>query len=195
MTEQMKRSGRPHATSRRHALRMIRFAPDPESMPGRPALSNTIRQQIRFCTARDGARLAYATSGKGPPLVKAANWITHLEHDLQSPVWSHLMRDMLESGGYEVATGESTAIALELMKAARFDAIVSDLRMPDMDGAAFWREVSARDPLLARRTLFVTGDTLSPNAREFLKASRCPGLEKPFSKEDLLGGVAGMLAG
>ncbi|MFL6661145.1 MAG: PAS domain S-box protein [Rhizobacter sp.] len=111
------------------------------------------------------------------------------------PELAALMRDMLEGAGYEVATGESTAIALELMKAARFDAIVSDLRMPDMDGAAFWREVSARDPLLARRTLFVTGDTLSPNAREFLKASRCPGLEKPFSKEDLLGGVARMLAG
>ncbi|MFL6661147.1 MAG: helix-turn-helix transcriptional regulator, partial [Rhizobacter sp.] len=57
-------------------------------------MSNTIRQQIRFCTTRDGARLAYATSGKGPPLVKAANWITHLEHDLQSPVWSHLMREL-----------------------------------------------------------------------------------------------------
>ncbi len=46
-----------------------------------------MRQHIRFCTARDGVRLAYATRGSGPTLVKAANWLTHLEHDLQNPIW------------------------------------------------------------------------------------------------------------
>lgn len=46
-------------------------------------------QQIRFCTSSDGVRIAYATSGKGPPLVKAANWLTHLEFDWTSPVWRH----------------------------------------------------------------------------------------------------------
>ena len=46
-------------------------------------------QQIRFCTAPDGVRLAYATHGSGPPLVKAANWLTHLEFDWHSPVWRH----------------------------------------------------------------------------------------------------------
>lgn len=44
-------------------------------------------QQIRFCRARDGVRIAYATSGDGPPLVKPANWLTHLESDWKSPVW------------------------------------------------------------------------------------------------------------
>jgi pimeloyl-ACP methyl ester carboxylesterase/DNA-binding CsgD family transcriptional regulator len=44
-------------------------------------------QQIRFCTAPDGVRLAYATVGKGPPLVRAAHWMTHLEFDWESPVW------------------------------------------------------------------------------------------------------------
>jgi two-component system NtrC family sensor kinase len=62
-----------------------------------------------------------------------------------------LMRDMLEGAGYEVATAESGAIALALLDTARFDAIVSDLRMPDMDGAGLWREVSARHPMLAQR--------------------------------------------
>jgi|KBSSwiStaDraftv2_1062776.scaffolds.fasta_scaffold04176_5 two-component system NtrC family sensor kinase len=104
-----------------------------------------------------------------------------------------LMRDMLESAGYDVATAESGAIALELLDTARFDAIVSDLRMPDMDGAGLWREVSARHPELARRMLFVTGDTLSPDARQFLKASKGLSLDKPFSKADLLGRVAALL--
>lgn len=46
-------------------------------------------QDIRFCTASDGVRISYATMGEGPPLVKAANYLTHLEHDRQSPVWRH----------------------------------------------------------------------------------------------------------
>ena len=52
------------------------------------------RQQIRFCTSHDGARIAYATCGRGAPLVKAANWLSHLEFDLESPVWSHLLREL-----------------------------------------------------------------------------------------------------
>src|ERR1700750_783594 len=42
-----------------------------------------------FCAASDGVRLAYGVHGSGPPLVKAANWMTHLEHDWRSPVWRH----------------------------------------------------------------------------------------------------------
>lgn len=50
-----------------------------------------VKQRIRLCTAHDGVRLAYATSGNGPPLVKVGNWLTHLEFDLQSPVWGYLL--------------------------------------------------------------------------------------------------------
>jgi two-component system NtrC family sensor kinase len=102
------------------------------------------------------------------------------------PELADLMRDMLESAGYDVATAESGALALELLSTARFDAIVSDLRMPDMDGAALWRAISEQHPGLARRVLFVTGDTLSLEAQKFLKSSRGAGLDKPFSKADLL---------
>ncbi|WP_143815423.1 alpha/beta fold hydrolase [Longibacter salinarum] len=44
-------------------------------------------QQIRFCTSFDGTRIAYATSGTGPPLVRVANWVTHLELDWEGPIW------------------------------------------------------------------------------------------------------------
>jgi pimeloyl-ACP methyl ester carboxylesterase len=47
-----------------------------------------IQQSIRFCTSQDGLRLAYATSSQGPALVRAAHFLTHLEFDLDSPVWS-----------------------------------------------------------------------------------------------------------
>jgi pimeloyl-ACP methyl ester carboxylesterase len=51
-------------------------------------------QEIRFCTAGDGTRLAYATSGTGPPLVKAANWLSHLDYDWESPVWRHWLAEL-----------------------------------------------------------------------------------------------------
>ncbi|MCH7928955.1 MAG: alpha/beta fold hydrolase [Proteobacteria bacterium] len=53
-----------------------------------------IQQEIRFCTAADGVRIAFATVGEGPPLVKAANWLNHLEYDWRSPVWRHLLQEL-----------------------------------------------------------------------------------------------------
>jgi pimeloyl-ACP methyl ester carboxylesterase/DNA-binding CsgD family transcriptional regulator len=45
--------------------------------------------EIRFCTAPDGTRIAYTTHGHGPPLVRVATWLTHLELDARSPIWGH----------------------------------------------------------------------------------------------------------
>lgn len=53
-------------------------------------------QEIRLCTSADGVRLAYAGVGDGPPLVKAANYLTHLEFDWQSPVWKHWLTGLSE---------------------------------------------------------------------------------------------------
>ncbi len=47
------------------------------------------RQEIRYCTTSDDVRLAYATTGNGPPLVKASNWLTHLDFEWGSPIWRH----------------------------------------------------------------------------------------------------------
>ncbi|HEU4514687.1 MAG TPA: alpha/beta fold hydrolase [Nocardioidaceae bacterium] len=54
-----------------------------------PGDEGRLEQQIRFCRTGDGVTLAYACSGSGPPLVKAANWLTHVDHDWNSPVWRH----------------------------------------------------------------------------------------------------------
>ena len=56
------------------------------------ALPTTPRQRVRYVTASDGTRLAWAESGDGPPLVKAANWLTHLEYEWESPLWKHWIR-------------------------------------------------------------------------------------------------------
>jgi two-component system NtrC family sensor kinase len=109
------------------------------------------------------------------------------------PEIAELLREMLEGAGYEVASAGSGRDALALLGTARFDAIVSDLHMPDVDGAALWREVRTREPRLARRMLFVTGDTLSPSVRQFLDRARCEGLVKPFGKAALLARMAALL--
>lgn len=53
-----------------------------------------ISQDIRFCTTADGVRLAYSFAGAGPPLLKAANWLNHLEYDWSSPTWGPLFREL-----------------------------------------------------------------------------------------------------
>ena len=59
--------------------------PSPQVAPAPP------QQEVRFCTASDGVRIAYALAGQGLPLIKAANWLNHLEYDWQSPIWSPLL--------------------------------------------------------------------------------------------------------
>jgi pimeloyl-ACP methyl ester carboxylesterase len=55
-----------------------------------------LTQQIRYCHTSDRVRLAYAWVGQGPPLVKAANWLSHLEYDWQSPVWRHWLEGLAQ---------------------------------------------------------------------------------------------------
>jgi pimeloyl-ACP methyl ester carboxylesterase/DNA-binding CsgD family transcriptional regulator len=58
--------------------------------------SARFRQHVRYVSASDGTRIAWAESGGGPPLVKAANWLTHLEYEWESPVWRHWIRFLSE---------------------------------------------------------------------------------------------------
>lgn len=74
---------------------------------------------------------------------------------------------------------------MHLSRGEIYDAILSDMRMPDVDGAAVYRYVHERRPELERRLIFATGDVASPRAMEFLEASGRPVLEKPFSVQAL----------
>ena len=51
-------------------------------------------QLVRYCTAHDGTRLAFSIVGNGPPLVKTANWLNHIEYDWTSPLWRHWLREL-----------------------------------------------------------------------------------------------------
>ena len=62
--------------------------------PSTTAPAGPLQQTVRFCTASDGHRIAYATIGSGPVLVKAANWLTHLDHDRETSVWGHWLEGL-----------------------------------------------------------------------------------------------------
>ncbi|WP_329311159.1 alpha/beta fold hydrolase [Streptomyces sp. NBC_01262] len=61
----------------------------PPAVPAVSAAADADHEVIRFCRSADGTRIAYATTGEGPPLVKTANWLTHLDLDRTTPMWAH----------------------------------------------------------------------------------------------------------
>ncbi|MGE3960721.1 MAG: response regulator [Dehalococcoidia bacterium] len=105
-----------------------------------------------------------------------------------------LTREILSATGYEVDTAEGGEEALHLLAEQTFDLIITDLRMPGMDGATLYREVVSRWPELARRVLFVTGDIEGEPGSRSLDASVIRYLEKPFTTRQLLTAVQDALA-
>ncbi|WP_369134629.1 alpha/beta fold hydrolase [Modestobacter sp. I12A-02662] len=80
-------------TAHGHGFRFVAdLAPADGARPARRR--HPLDQDVHFCRTADGVRLAYAFSGEGPPLVKVANWLTHLEYDLESPVWRHWYEEL-----------------------------------------------------------------------------------------------------
>jgi len=97
---------------------------------------------------------------------------------------------------HSVAVQSSAQGALELVdKGERFDLVVSDLQMPDLDGIGLRDALAQRDPALARRMLFLTGGATTPGTREFLAREDVHSLEKPFRAPELLAIVRRLLGG
>jgi pimeloyl-ACP methyl ester carboxylesterase len=84
-------------------------------------------QQIRFCKAPDGARIAVATMGKGPPLVRATHWLSHVEFDGRSPVWAHWLRELSRENTYVRYDQRGCGLSDLAPPSVTFDAWVSDL--------------------------------------------------------------------
>ena len=86
-----------------------------------------MEQQIRFCTAADGAQIAYATVGQGPPLIKTANWLNHLEYDWESPVWRHVLHGLAQ--GHQLIRYDERGNGLSDwdVEDISFEAFLSDL--------------------------------------------------------------------
>ena len=86
-----------------------------------------LTQEIRFCTAPDGVQLAYSMIGQGPPLMKTGNWMTHLEFDLESPIWRHLYRELARDRTVIRYDPRGNGLSDRSVDEISFDAFVRDL--------------------------------------------------------------------
>src|SRR5262245_54735299 len=91
-----------------------------------------------------------------------------------------LIVTLLKEQGWQVDVAPGGRTGLRSAKQRRYDLIISDMKMPDGDGQSFYRAIKAHDPELARRFVFITGDTANVDAWAFLEDSHVPVIEKPF---------------
>jgi PAS domain S-box-containing protein len=91
-----------------------------------------------------------------------------------------LLADILRRDSGDIEVAASGQEALQLMAQREYDAILTDLRMPEMDGPELYRQIEQRWPLRAKLVVFITGDALSPTVQTFLAGTGQPYLEKPF---------------
>jgi pimeloyl-ACP methyl ester carboxylesterase len=84
-------------------------------------------QDIRFCRSRDGVQIAYAVCGHGPPVVRAAHWMSHLEYDWESPVWRHWLHALSEMSTLIRYDQRGNGLSDREVANLTFEAMVADL--------------------------------------------------------------------
>jgi DNA-binding NtrC family response regulator len=94
----------------------------------------------------------------------------------------------LKRAGYDVVTVENGETATTFVRAERFDALLVDLRIPDMRGDVFFELAAAIQPHLRSATVFMTGD-ITERAQRLIEACRCPFIRKPFDLAEMLDAV------
>jgi len=105
-----------------------------------------------------------------------------------------LIRRVLIREGHQVDVAIHGAAGLEAVNDRSYDLIICNVRMPVMDGPTFYAHIHDRDPHLARRFVFCTGDIVSLAVRTFLQGTGQPVLAKPFSIATLRELVRGLLS-
>jgi PAS domain S-box-containing protein len=123
------------------------------------------------------ASLVAASLARAPKRVVHSDRILVVEDE---PTVAQLIADVLAEDGYRVEKLLDSRQAIERVRTQQYALVVCDLKMPHVDGRAFFRALTNANNPLQHRLVFVTGDTLSPHTLEFLEASGLPYLAKPF---------------
>lgn len=111
------------------------------------------------------------------------------------PLVASAMATALSAEGHEVDVAGDGLAAMARVSTRRYDVILTDVRMPRLDGPGFFHELGRVRPELVSRVVFVTGDTLSSTTRRFLDQCRAPSMKKPFEPRQLRAAVRRVLAG
>jgi DNA-binding SARP family transcriptional activator/pimeloyl-ACP methyl ester carboxylesterase len=180
------------ATTPGPAARALRDEAVAASTTTRPHGGPDLEQKIQFCRTPDGVRLAYATVGQGPPLVKVANWLTHLEYDWESIVWRHWLRALAQDHtliryderGCGLSDGDDTELSVDVF-VRDLEAVVDTLgldRFPLFgisQGAAVAVTYAARHPERVTRLVLYGGYVLGTLKRAQDDAARKAALLLP----------------
>jgi two-component system NtrC family sensor kinase len=110
------------------------------------------------------------------------------------PEIAAMLAELLERAGHRVDVAANGAVALDMLERKGYDLILTDTKMPMLDGVEFYRTLERRFPQLCRRLMFVTGDVLDQEKRQFLAATGAPCLAKPFDLDEVRRVVHRMLA-
>ena len=116
-------------------------------------------------------------AGSSPKATTASHTILVVDDEAEI---RETLAAILTGARHRVVTAGSGREALERMAAEHYDVILTDIRMPDIDGQALYQEIAQRWPTRAGSVVFVTGDTLASTLREFVAESGRPVIEKPF---------------
>lgn len=95
------------------------------------------------------------------------------------------LADLLRLDDHDVETAANGARALDKLRARGYDLILSDIKMPELDGPGLYRELARRYPGLRKRVIFFTGDMLNPTTAAFLEETGLPSLTKPFDMDEV----------
>ena len=147
---------------------------------GRIWAENTGEGGARFCVELPYVEPVYRAE-PGRPTVTAVGLpgLQILVIDDEEPLRMALERYLMAHGHRVESTG-SGEHGLELLDSNRYDAIVLDMRMPDISGQVLFERLRAKRPELAERVIFITGDTVSRDLRSFLESTGRPFIPKPF---------------
>jgi two-component system NtrC family sensor kinase len=149
-----------------------------ESRPG--ATTFTVELPVRSARSRSAIVTA------APPMAAEGRPALVVEDE---PAVLDLVVTLLSDSGWRVDVASGGKAGLERVQSRRYDLVVPDMRMPEGGGDEFYRKAVAHDAELARRFLFITGDTANPAAWRFLKDAHVPVLEKPFAASAFLSAV------
>lgn len=97
------------------------------------------------------------------------------------PIIAQLITDVLSGDGYDVDTASDGLVALERIHRHAYDLILSDLRMPGLDGLGFYQELERTRPELTRRFVFITGTSEHTDYAGLIGDLTVPILTKPFN--------------
>jgi two-component system NtrC family sensor kinase len=160
------------------------------SLTSQPGQGTTVRVTLPVAPAEVPSPEAPPESAAPSPAPGRAILIIDDEAGVQ-----RALSRVLQRSGHDVTTANNGHEGLAALEERSYEVILCDMRMPDLDGPGFYRELEHRHPHLLSRIIFLTGDTLSPEAQAFFAEVDCPRLLKPFNAQKVRQAIQQALAG